>query len=53
MEDKKFELLMSELCATREKFDASIIEVKHKVATAKERTAKDLSHKLNRSSYQF
>ena len=28
MEDEKFELLMSELRATREKFDASIAEVK-------------------------
>ena len=38
---------MCELHAMHEKFDASIAEVKHKVATAVERMAKDLSHKLN------
>jgi len=53
MEDEKFELLMSELCQTREKFDKSIAEVKKEVATAQERTAKDLSHKLSRTLYQF
>ena len=53
MEDEKFELLMCELRQTREKFDKSIAEVKKEVATAQEQTAKDLSHKLNRTSYQF
>jgi len=53
MEDEKFELLMRVLRATREKFDASIAKVKHKVAIAHERMTKDLSHKLDRSLYQF
>ena len=44
---------MCELHQTREKFDKSITEVKKEVATAQEQTAKDLSHKLNRTSYQF
>jgi len=52
MEDEKFELLMSELRQTREKFDKSLTEVKREVATTQERTAKDLCHKLNRTSYQ-
>jgi len=53
MEDEKFELLMSELRQMHEKFNKSLTEVKQEVATAQERTAKDLSHKLNRTSYQF
>ena len=39
MEDKKFELLMSKLHVTREKFDASIAEVKREVVIAQERIA--------------
>ena len=53
MEDEKFELLMGEIRKTSQKVDVSIAEVKREVATAQERTAKDLSRKLNRSSYQF
>jgi len=41
--DEKFELLMSELRQTHEKFDKSLVEVKQEVATAQEQTAKDLS----------
>ena len=51
MEDKKFEQLMNELRKTCKKLNASITKVKHEVATAQERAAKDLSQKLNRSSY--
>lgn len=51
MEDDKFDKLISEL----EKCDESIAEIKCKVATAQDRTAKDLTQKLrlNRLAYQF
>ena len=55
--EQKLEELLTELRKTRqemeEKLSASIAEVKQEVTSAQERTAQDLSHKLNKSTYQL